>query len=102
MDVEYLSSEQLPAREDLKLSILDVRCLDASGTHDVVEMQVIEVEGFQKRVVYNACTAYTNQLGVGDDYPALNDVIAVTVRDFLRWPERDQHGVWTVPMLSRW
>lgn len=30
------------------------------------------------------------------------DVIAVTVRDFLRWPERDQHGVWTVPILSRW
>src|SRR4051812_34075546 len=55
LDVEYLTPEQLPQRQDLKLSILDVKCIDARGTHYVVEMQVIEVEGFQKRVVYNAC-----------------------------------------------
>jgi predicted transposase/invertase (TIGR01784 family) len=105
VDLEYLSLEQLPPRKDLKLSILDVKCLDAQGTRYVVEMQVIEVEGFQKRVVYNACKAYATQLGVGEEYLGLNDVVAVTICDFVLWGDRDPDGAplpHAVPMLSRW
>ena len=100
VDIEYLSPEQLPHHPKLKLSILDVRCTDARGTRYDVEMQVIEVEGFEKRVVYNACKAYTTQLAVGQDYPALNDVIAVTICDFQLW--REDEGRPGVPMLSHW
>jgi predicted transposase/invertase (TIGR01784 family) len=102
VDLEYLSLEQLPPRKDLKLSMLDVKCLDARGTRYVVEMQVIEVEGFQKRIVYNACKAYTTQLGVGDDYPALNDVVAVTICNFVLWGARTDDNAYRVPMLSHW
>ena len=112
VDLDYLSLEQLPPRKDLKLSILDVKCLDAQGTRYVVEMQVIEVEGFQKRV-YNACKAYSTQLGVGDDYLALDDVVAVTICDFVLWGDQGDDGAADrvgsasagaprVPMLSRW
>jgi predicted transposase/invertase (TIGR01784 family) len=93
VDLEYLSPEQMPLRKDLKLSILDVKCTDATGAHYVIEMQVIEVEGFQKRVVDNACKAYTAQLGTGQEYPRLNDVIAVTVCDFTLWPARQTAAV---------
>ena len=102
VDIEYLSPEQLPQHQGLRLSILDVKCTDARGTRYVVEMQVIEVEGFQKRVVYNACKAYTTQLGVGEDYPALNDVIAVTLCDFVLWPAPPGGEGPEVPMLSHW
>ena len=103
MDVEYLTPEQLPPRNDLKLSIVDVKCTDALGTRYVVEMQVIEVEGFQKRIVYNACKDYSTQLAVADDYPQLNDVIAVTVCNFNLWPQRQSvGGPYRVPLLSRW
>jgi predicted transposase/invertase (TIGR01784 family) len=105
VDLEYLSLEQLPPRKDLKLSMLDVKCVDAQGTHYVVEMQVIEVEGFQKRVVYNACKAYATQLGVGEDDVGLNDVVAVTICDFVLWGDREPDGAplpHAVPMLSRW
>ncbi len=102
VDLDYLSLEQLPPRKDLKLSILDVKCLDAQGTRYVVEMQVIEVEGFQKRVVYNACKAYSTQLGVGQDYLKLNDVVAVTICDFVLWDQRTEAGAQRVPMLSQW
>jgi predicted transposase/invertase (TIGR01784 family) len=102
VDLEYLSLEQLPPRKDLKLSMLDVKCFDAKGTWYVVEMQVIEVEGFQKRIVYNACKAYTTQLGVGDDYPQLNDVVAVTICDFVLWDDRNAEGGYRVPMVSHW
>lgn len=40
--------------EELKLSLVDVKCLDQRGRHYVVEMQVLNVEGFEKRVVYVA------------------------------------------------
>ncbi len=103
VDLEYLSPEQVPPRKDLKLSILDVKCTDAQGTRYVVEMQAIKVEGFQKRVVYNACKDYHTQLGVERDYPKLHDVIAVTICDFILWPQQqDGGGPYRVPMLSRW
>lgn len=102
VDLEYLTPEQLPLRKDGKLSILDVKCLDAMGTRYVIEMQVVEAVGFQKRVVYNASKAYTTQLSSGEDYPSLNDVIAVTICDFSLWSDTNEAGVPRVPMLSRW
>jgi len=102
VDLEYLSLEQLPMQRRRKLSILDVKCLDAQGTRYVVEMQIVEVEGFEKRVVYNACKAYATQLGIREDYPKLNDVVAVTLCDFVVWEGRDAAGNYRIPMLSRW
>src|SRR5262249_35405686 len=66
--IEYPPSEQLPLVAGAKLSILDVRCRDRSGTIFVVEMQLLHVAGFVNRVVYNACKAYADQLKVGEPY----------------------------------
>ena len=99
VDLAYLPPEQAPRVNALKNSIVDVKCLDAQGIRYVVEMQVLNVEGFEKRIVYNLCKAFTAQLGAGDDYPTLNDVVAVTICDFLLWPHE---GSSAVPMLSRW
>ena len=49
-------------------------------------MQVLNVVGFEKRVLYNAAKAYSIQLGVGDDYTLLNPVIALTITDFEMFP----------------
>jgi predicted transposase/invertase (TIGR01784 family) len=102
LDVRHLSPEQRISVEELKLSIVDVKCTDASGRHFVVEMQVLNVEGFEKRVVYNASKAYVMQLGNADGYPLLCDVVGVTICNFNLWPERDGSGQYKVPMLSRW
>jgi predicted transposase/invertase (TIGR01784 family) len=94
--IELLDAAQRPPVNELKHSIVDVKCRDVRGTTYVVEMQVLNVEGFEKRVVYNVAKAYTNQLGRGRGYPALDDVIGVTICDFALWPGEE------VPMLSRW
>ena len=99
VEVELLSSEQRPAVQGLKNSIVDVKCVDARGTRYVVEMQVLNVEGFEKRVVYNVAKAYTSQLEAGQPYPELNDVVGVTICDFELWPRVE---ALRVPMLSRW
>jgi predicted transposase/invertase (TIGR01784 family) len=48
----------------------------------IIEMQVLNVLGFEKRVLYNAAKAFSIQLGVGEDYNLLNPVIALTITDF--------------------
>jgi predicted transposase/invertase (TIGR01784 family) len=98
--VQFLRGESRPKVDGMKLSIVDVKCRDLRGTRYVVEMQVLNVEGFEKRVVYNAAKAYTAQLKAGEDYPALNDVVAVTICDFLLWPH--QPDAPDVPLVSRW
>ncbi len=100
VNLSYLSPEQTPEIFDLKLSIVDVQCTDAKGTIFVVEMQVVRALGFLKRIVFNAAKTYVSQLGQGQDYPTLNDVIAVTICDFTIWPEQSA-GNFLVPMLSR-
>jgi predicted transposase/invertase (TIGR01784 family) len=97
--VELLPAEQRPAVAELKLSIVDVKCTDARGVTYVVEMQVLQVEGFEKRVVYNVAKAYVNQITRGELYPDLNDVVGITICDFELWPD---NGERKIPMLSRW
>ena len=101
VDLKYLSPEQRVPVAELKMSVVDVKCFDQRGRHYVVEMQVLNVEGFEKRVVYNTSKAYVTQLRAGENYPGLDDVIGVTICDFLLWPALSPDGR-PVPMLSRW
>jgi predicted transposase/invertase (TIGR01784 family) len=102
LDVEHLSLEQHVAVPELKLSIVDVKCTEASGRRFVVEMQVAKVEGIEKRIVYNASKAYVMQLRSAEEYPTLCDVVGVTICNFKLWPNKLQTGGFKVPMLSRW
>jgi predicted transposase/invertase (TIGR01784 family) len=99
LSVALLPPDQRPKVAELKHSIVDVKCVDARGTAYVVEMQVLNVEAFEKRVVYNVAKAYPNRLRVGVGYPELDDVIGVSICDFELWPRREGSPV---PMLSRW
>src|SRR5215468_10259736 len=87
--VELLSPEQRPAVAELQLSIVNVKCTDARGVVYVVEMQVLQVEGFEKRIVENAAKAYANQSTQGDACPNLNDVVGITICDFTLWPDTE-------------
>ena len=103
-EIEYLPGEQVPLVLGLKLSILDVRCRERGGATFIVEMQVLHVTGFLNRVVYNACKAYVGALKRGAAYGELVDVMAVSICDFVLWPdsEREAAGVPCVPLVSRW
>ncbi|MEO5362349.1 MAG: Rpn family recombination-promoting nuclease/putative transposase [Magnetococcus sp. DMHC-8] len=72
-----------PKIRELKYSILDVKCRDHRGVSYIVEMQVQKVAAFLKRIQYNAAKAYAHQIERGEDYPRLNQVIAITITDFV-------------------
>jgi len=89
-DLQHLSLEQHIALPELRLSIVDVRCTDASGRRFVVEMQLAKVKGIEKRIVYNASKAYVMQLRSAEEYPTLCDVVGVTICNFKLFPKKDK------------
>ncbi|MEI6790265.1 MAG: Rpn family recombination-promoting nuclease/putative transposase [Myxococcaceae bacterium] len=101
ISLNYLPPEQRPPVEDLKYSIVDVKCQDMTGRYYVIEMQILEVDAFENRVVYNANKMYIAQLESGKGYETLCDVFAISICDFMLWPTPPK-GDSRVPMLSRW
>ncbi len=88
-DLEILNPYQAPRIRGVKDTYLDVKALLATGQTVIIEMQVLNVEGFEKRILYNAAKAYSIQLGSGDKYALLNPVIALTITDFEMFSEFD-------------
>ena len=74
----------------LKDTYLDVRVVLDNGSTVIIKMQVLNVEDFEKRVVYNFSKAYSNQLDKGEKYSLLQPVIAVTITDFVLFKKTKQ------------
>jgi predicted transposase/invertase (TIGR01784 family) len=87
LDLDILDPYQAPRIKGIKDSYLDVKAMLVSGKTVIIEMQVLNVLGFEKRVLYNAAKAFSIQLGVGEDYTLLNPVIALTITDFEMFSE---------------
>ena len=87
-EIEILNPYNAPRIPLLKDSYLDIRARDAGGKYYLIEMQVANVEGMQKRVLYNACKQYGNQLDQGEDYLLLNDVIGITFTNFVLFDQK--------------
>lgn len=85
--VTILDPYLAPKIKGMKDTYLDIKAKDDQGNYYVVEMQVLNVEGFEKRVLYNACKAYAGQLDQANQYYKLTPVIAVTFTDFVMFPE---------------
>jgi predicted transposase/invertase (TIGR01784 family) len=87
ISLEILNPYQAPRVKGMKDSYLDVKARLNDESTVIIEMQVLNVEGFEKRILYNAAKAYSIQLGTGEDYSLLNPVIALTITDFTMFSE---------------
>jgi predicted transposase/invertase (TIGR01784 family) len=81
-DLEIIDPNLPPRVEGLKDSSLDVKAKLADGTLVIIEMQVLNVESFGQRILYNAAKTYAFQLQKGEGYRMLKPVIALTITDF--------------------
>ncbi len=89
-DLIILNPYQAPKILGVKASYLDVKAQLNNGNWVIVEMQVLNVAGFEKRVLYNATKTYSSQLKKGEQYSVLNPVIALTITDFEMFEEGDR------------
>lgn len=90
IDLEILDPYQAPRISGIKDTYLDVKARLSDGKTVIIEMQVLNLEGFEKRILYNAAKAFSIQLSVGQDYKLLNPVIALTITDFEMFPDRSK------------
>jgi predicted transposase/invertase (TIGR01784 family) len=81
-DLEIINPNLPPKIEGLKDSYLDVQAKLKDGTLVIIEMQVINVQSFGKRVFYNGAKTYAFQLEAAQGYRLLKPVIALTITDF--------------------
>lgn len=81
-EVTIANPYQFPRIAGEKASIIDVRAKDVEGRQFVVEMQVAEADGFDKRVQYYTCRDYSMQIERGDEYPKLKLTYFIGILDF--------------------
>lgn len=82
-DLEIIDPYAAPSVTGLKDTYLDVKAKITGNKTVIIEMQVINVEAFTKRVVYNAAKTYATQLRPREGYSKLNPLIALTITDFI-------------------
>ncbi len=86
-DLEILDPYQAPEIKGMKDTFLDVKATITGNKTVIIEMQVLNVLGFEKRILYNAAKAFSIQLNTGESYVQLNPVIALTITDFELFPK---------------
>lgn len=82
VNVDILTPYQLPDIRGGKVTIVDVKAKDQNDKIYIVEMQVADVEGFDKRVLYYASKSYSAQIERGDQYEKLNPTYFIGILDF--------------------
>ena len=88
VDVTFLKTIQDPEAMAKKTSIVDILCEDQDKNSYVVEMQVAQHQGFEKRAQYYAAKAYTSQMERGGTYENLKEVIFIAIANFTMFPDK--------------
>jgi predicted transposase/invertase (TIGR01784 family) len=78
-EIEYLNPELLPDIPELKFTMVDMRCRDKTGRQFLVEMQMLWADSFESRILFNACKAFSHQIGRGDTYDLLAPVYSLNI-----------------------
>ncbi len=89
-DLEILNLNLPPKAEGLKDSYMDVKVKLQDETLVIIEIQVLNIQCFGKRVFYNAANTYGFQLQGSQAYRLLEPVITLTITDFEMFPENEK------------
>jgi predicted transposase/invertase (TIGR01784 family) len=90
VDLMIVDPYNIPMLKGMKDTYVDVKAELQDKSKIIIEMQVLNHEGFEKRILYNAAKNYSIQLHKKEDYQLLNPVIALTIVDFIMFEETDK------------
>jgi len=85
-DLDRVDPYNIPMIKD---TFVDVKAFLDNNTTVIIEMQVLNHKGFEKRVLYNAAKNYSVQLNKSEDYHLLNPVIALSIVDFTMFEDNE-------------
>jgi len=90
VDLTIVDPYQIPLINGMKDSYVDVKAILSNNKRVIIEMQVLNVEGLEKRILYNAAKAYSTQLKKGASFSTLEPIIALTITDFSMFTDLKQ------------
>jgi len=80
--IALLNPFQLPKIKGLKVTVIDVKATDNKGNVFIIEMQLTDKKGLDKRIQYYGAKGYSSQIDSGDDYLKLKPLIFIGILDF--------------------
>jgi len=81
-DLDIVDPYNIPKLKGMKDTYVDVKAILMDKTTVIIEMQVLNHQGFETRILYNAAKNYSMQLVKGERYDLLKPVIALNIVDF--------------------
>jgi len=81
-DLKIVDPYNVPKLQGMKETAVDVKATLEDKTKVIIEMQILNHNGFESRILYNTAKNYANQLDKGAKYHLLNPVIALTIVNF--------------------
>jgi predicted transposase/invertase (TIGR01784 family) len=89
-DLTIVDPYNIPLLDGMKNSFVDVKAILDDDSKVIIEMQVLNHAGFEKRILYNLAKNYSVQLNKAEDYHLLNPVIALNIVDFTMFKETEK------------
>lgn len=83
--VTFLKSKMEPEIEAKKSSVVDVLCEDEKGSQYIVELQIANEKGFEKKAHYYASKAYVSQMDNG------NEIIFLAITSYVVFPNKENY-----------
>ncbi len=99
-DLTIVDPYNIPMIKGVKDTFVDVKAVLDDDTKVIIEMQILNHAGFEKRVLYNAAKNYSIQLNKAEDYHLLNPVIALTIVDFTMF-KKSSHIISNFQLLEK-
>ena len=78
-EITFRDTAHIPDTIDGKFSCVDINCIDQSGNHFIIEMQVAKEAHFLQRAQFYAASALSRQLKKAETYKNLQPVIFIAI-----------------------
>lgn len=91
VQIDIVNPFQLPILQNLKASVVDLKVRDGRGKTYVIEMQVAEQEGLDKRLQYYMGKEYAQQIDSGEKYQLLKPVVFIGIFEFDFTPDPSRY-----------
>jgi predicted transposase/invertase (TIGR01784 family) len=88
-DLSIVDPYNVPELKGMKDTYVDVKAVLDDDSKVIIEMQILNYQCFEKRILYNAAKNYSTQLNKNENYNLLNPVIALTIVDFEMFKDTD-------------
>jgi predicted transposase/invertase (TIGR01784 family) len=89
-EISFVDTANVRETKDLKDSFIDVHCIDGTGTHFLIEMQVESQAWFIQRALYYLSLVFARQLPSGMNYHMLVPVICITILNHIKFAHHDR------------